>query len=173
MKQTVRESTFETNSSSIPCLTITKDANIDNSISNLEEDILPYSHLDNFSTEFITVKDKLRYLWTIRCLYDQRGSYAYTEWEEREFVDEFTSMLRMMFPKCNFLEGNVSYLEDYEYLIENPLMLDEDFIKKVLSNGRIVFTTRDYGCDYTLEHLISSLRDIEHNSEYTTIWSEG
>lgn len=173
MKQTVRESTFETNSSSIHCLTIKKDASIDNSIFNLEEDILPYSNLDSFPTEFITIKDKLRYLWTIRCLYDQQGSYGHDAWEEREFVDEFTSMLRMMFSKCSFLEGNVGYLEDYEYLIDNPLLLNEDFIKKVLSNGRIIFTTRDYGYDYKLEYLIDTLRDIKHNNEYITVWSEG
>lgn len=182
MRQIVREKVFETNSSSIHALTIEKysDSNID--FSDLHMEIKPFRdrELKYFGNEFTSIQDKLRYLWTIRCLYDYGAikhdeinydsNLDYNPWEEREWVDEFTSMLKSIFPNVNFIETDIDYLEDYEYLKDNILMLDEKFIKNLVANGRITFTIRDYS-DWKEEAFIDSLRN--DRQKYITVWSEG
>lgn len=184
MKQTIRERIFETNSSSIHCLTINKYNELEPDFSDLIYDITPFrcNELKYFVNEFTTVKDKLRYLWTIRMLYDEsapKPDYTwdkdlnYNPWEEREWVDEFTSMLKSIFPNVNFIETEVDYLEDYEYLKEDPKMLSEHFIRHLINEGKIVFTERDCDNDWKREILIENLRIDRYNNKDNTIWSEG
>lgn len=182
MRQVIREKVFETNSSSIHALTVEKYSEFNIDFSDLYMEIKPFRdrELKYFGNEFTSIEDKLRYLWTIRCLYDNSAikhddtSYDsnldYDPWEEREWVDEFTSMLRSIFPNVNFIETDVDYLEDYEYLKDNPLMLDEKFIKNLIANGRIAFTIRDYS-DWQEEAFIDDLR--KDKQKYITAWSEG
>ena len=184
MKQIIREKVFETNSSSIHCLTINKYNELEPDFSNVIYDITPfrYNELNGLENEFTTVKDKLRYLWTIRMLYDESApkpdydwdkDLNYNPWEEREWVDEFTSMLKSMFPNVNFIETEVDYLEDYEYLREDPKMLNEHFIRHLINEGKIVFTQRDYYNNYEREIFIENLRLNKYNNKDNTVWSEG
>lgn len=184
MKQTIRERIFETNSSSIHCLTINKYSELEPDFSDLIYDITPfrYNELKDFGNEFMTVKDKLRYLWTIRMLYDESApkpdydwdkDLNYNPWEEREWVDEFTSMLKSIFPNVNFIETDVDYLEDYEYLREDPKMLNEHFIKHLVNEGKIVFMERDYWGDWKREIFIENLRIDRYKNKDNTVWSEG
>ena len=184
MKQTIRERIFETNSSSIHCLTINKYNELEPDFSDLIYDITPfrYNELKDFGNEFTTVKDKLRYLWTIRMLHDESApkpdydwnkDLNYNPWEEREWVDEFTSMLKSIFPNVNFIEAEIDYLEDYEYLREDPKMLNEHFIRHLVNEGKIVFTERDYWGDWERELFIENLRIDKYKNKDNTIWSEG
>ena len=183
MNQTIRSSIFETNSSSIHCLTIEKYNELEPDFSDLIYDIKPFRNKDlkYFGNKFTTVEDKLRYLWTIRMLYDEsapKPDYEYDKdlnynpWEEREWVDEFTSMLKSIFPNVNFIETDIDYLEDYEYLREDPKMLDEYFIKHLVNEGIIVFTERDYN-SWEEEYFIEDLRIKKYQNQNNTIWSEG
>lgn len=183
MNQTIRSSIFETNSSSIHCLTIEKYNELEPDFSDLIYDIKPFRNKDlkYFGNKFTIVEDKLRYLWTIRMLYDEsapKPDYEYDKdlnynpWEEREWVDEFTSMLKSIFPNVNFIETDIDYLEDYEYLREDPKMLDEYFIKHLVNEGTIVFTERDYN-SWEEEYFIEDLRIKKYQNQNNTIWSEG
>ena len=170
MKQLIRQNTFETNSSSIHCLVIEKDSKINENI-DIEGVILPFYHKDavNKYVENIYVKpiDKARYLWTICCLLENYG-------EAEEFVEEFKSILRSIFPKCTFeYVEEPEYLEDFEGLMDNPKLLDYDFILNLVKKGKIIFTSRD-GCydDPKYDLLMSDLRHMEH-TEKDIIWSEG
>ena len=73
MQQIIRSNVFETNSSSIHCLTIDKYNELEPDFSDLIYDITPFRNKDlkYFGNKFTTVEDKLRYLWTIRMLYDE------------------------------------------------------------------------------------------------------
>ena len=184
MQQIIRSNVFETNSSSIHCLTIDKYNELEPDFSDLIYDITPFRNKDlkYFGNEFTTVEDKLRYLWTIRMLYDEsapKPDYEYDKdlnynpWEEREWVDEFTSMLKSIFPNVNFIETEVDYLEDYEYLREDPKMLNEHFIRHLINEGKIVFTERDYWGDWEREIFIENLRIDRYKNKDNTIWSEG
>ena len=184
MRQIVREKVFETNSSSIHCLTIDNFNDLEPDFSDVIYDITPFksSELKDFGNEFTTTEDKLRYLWTIRMLYDESApkpdydwnkDLNYNPWEEREWVDEFTSILKSIFPNVNFIETEVDYLEDYEYLREDPKMLNEHFIRHLINEGKIVFTERDYWGDWEREIFIENLRIDRYKNKDNTIWSEG
>lgn len=184
MRQIVREKVFETNSSSIHCLTIDNFNDLEPDFSDVIYDITPFksSELKDFGNEFTKTEDKLRYLWTIRMLYDESApkpdydwnkDLNYNPWEEREWVDEFTSMLKSIFPNVNFIETEVDYLEDYEYLREDPKMLNEHFIRHLINEGKIVFTERDYWGDWEREIFIENLRIDRYKNKDNTIWSEG
>lgn len=184
MRQIVREKVFETNSSSIHCLTIDNFNDLEPDFSDVIYDITPFksSELEDFGNEFTTTEDKLRYLWTIRMLYDESApkpdydwnkDLNYNPWEEREWVDEFTSMLKSIFPNVNFIETEVDYLEDYEYLREDPKMLNEHFIRHLINEGKIVFTERDYWGDWEREIFIENLRIDRYKNKDNTVWSEG
>ena len=183
MQQIIRSNIFETNSSSIHCLTIDKYNELEPDFSDVIYDITPFRHdeLKYFGNTFTTVEDKLRYLWTIRMLYDESApkldyeydkDLNYNPWEEREWVDEFTSMLKSIFPNVNFIETEVDYLEDYEYLREDPKMLDEHFIRHLVNEGIIVFTERNYN-SWEEEYFIEDLRIKKYQNQNNTIWSEG
>lgn len=167
MNRTVRKNTFETNSSSIHSLTINQNSQVKD-FSDVDFKIEPFTYgdLQDFGNVFIELKDKLRYLWTIRCYEQDNG--------DDNFVDEFTSMLKAIFPKVVFIDiNNVAYMEDYEDIINDPKILDETFIRKLLNDGKIVFTSRDYFYDdYESELFIDSVRESYQNHDLT-IYSEG
>ena len=81
-------------------------------------------------------------------------------------------MLKSIFPNVNFIEAEVDYLEDYEYLREDPKMLHEHFIRHLVNEGIIVFTERDYN-NWEEEYFIEDLRIKKYQNQNNTIWSEG
>ena len=191
MIQRIREKVFETNSSSIHALCVYKDYDPGN-FDNLELEIEPIKEyeLDDVMNHLDFMISKIRYLWTIRCLFDRsaikpgddwNSNLDYNPWEEREWVDEFTSMLRSIFPKCSFIETDnmVDYLEDYEYLKDDPKMLDETFIRKLVEAGSIDFTSRDGNySNWQYEKYIDDLRKLKQESKCSdskidVVWSEG
>lgn len=167
MNRIIRKNTFETNSSSIHSLAINQDSQVKD-FSDVDFKIEPFTYRDlyDFGNVFTDLKDKLRYLWTIRCYEQDNG--------DDNFVDEFTSMLKSIFPKVIFIDvENVPYMEDYEDIINDPKILDETFIRKLLNDGKIVFTSRDYYYDdYESELFIDNVRKNSENHDLT-IYSEG
>lgn len=168
MKQSIRCKTFETNSSSIHCLTVEKTAEIDPRFFTLTCKIYPYNEDEICAPEeFCTITGKLRYLWTLRC----KGQEHYVESEK---IDEFTSMLRSIFPHVEFCEiENPAYMEDFEYGFDYELMFNETFIKKWLSAGVGYFTERDSYGDYQVECYINKIRNYEFDETRETICWEG
>lgn len=171
MKQTIRKNTFETNSSSIHCLVVSKNAPLVD-FSNLKLFITPYKEEEvNDTMTFNTIEDKLRYLWTIVCL-----NYSYHDNEEE--ADELTSALRAVFPKVNFLDMDYTpgYLEDYDYVFKNNLIYTDEFLNKLVSSGSIDFTTRDYQEDnWEFEAYINTLRKYQMGKvkDVDVVWGEG
>ena len=169
MKQTIRLETFETNSSSIHCLTVLKDTKIDDEVFNVKCKILPYTDDEiNDPKEFKTINEKLRYLWTLRCKGQDFGV-------DDEKIDEFTSMLKSIFPNVDFCEiENPAYMEDFEYGFDEIEMYDEIFIKKWFSDGIGYFTSRDYRYgDRQMEYYIDKIRQYKYDANKETICWEG
>ena len=112
MITTTRQNTFETNSSSIHCLTVAKSAEIDHKLFTLTCKIYPYNEDEICAPEeFCTFTGKLRYLWTLRC----KGQEYYVESEK---IDEFTSMLKSIVPNCVLFSSDSKYLPNFlSYLI--------------------------------------------------------
>ena len=170
MKQTIRQNTFETNSSSIHCLVVGKDVQ-PKDFSDLNLTITPYKRSEVGEwMQFKTIEEKLRYLWTIRCKADEYSGYE-------DSVDELTSMLKTVFSNCNFLDMDyeVEYLEDFEYLFDNILLYDENFIRRLVSEGSIDFTTRDGDySNWKYESYIRNLRSYRDGKidNIDLIWSE-
>ena len=168
MKRVIRYNTFETNSSSIHCLTVLKDIKIDDEVFNVKCKILPYTNDEiNDPKEFKTINEKLRYLWTLRC----KGQEHYVESEK---IDEFTSMLKSIVPNVEFCEiEDPAYMEDFESGFDYDLMFNETFIKKWLSAGVGYFTERDSYGDYQVECCINKIRNYEFDETRETICWEG
>lgn len=174
MKQTIRQNTFETNSSSIHCLVVSKDAKLKD-FTDLVLAITPYKDEEPdwwSDKQFKTVEEKLKYLWTIRC---KAASYHGYE----DGVEKLTNSLKTIFSNCIFVEPDyeVAYLEDFEYLFDNFLFCDEDFIRRLVSEGSIDFTTRDGDYDnYEYENYIDKLHEYKYptsDSNIDVVWSEG
>ena len=171
MKQTIRQNTFETNSSSIHCLVVSKNAQLKD-FSDVNLTITPYKRGEVGEwMQFKTIEEKLRYLWTIRCKADEYSGYE-------DSVDELTSLLKAVFPNCNFLDMDyeVEYLEDFEYLFDNILLYDENFIRGLVSEGSIDFTTRDRDySNWKYESYIRNLRSYRDGKidNIDLVWSEG
>lgn len=171
MKQVIRQNTFETNSSSIHCLVVSKDVQ-PRDFSDLKLTITPYKRGEVGEwMQFKTIEEKLRYLWTIRCKADEYSGYE-------DSVDELTSMLKAVFSNCNFLDMDyeVEYLEDFEYLFDNILLYDENFIRRLVSEGSIDFTTRDGDySNWKYESYIRNLRSYRDGKidNIDLVWSEG
>ena len=174
MRQTFRKNTFETNSSSIHCLTVRKedDYDADDPFFMQELDIYPYNQDEGDALESIISEpiDKLRYLWTIRC----RG---YIGGVRDNYISQFTGLLKSIFPNVRFHESDdPAYLEDYEYIFDDDKLYSEKFIKKLFSDPQasIIFTTRDFGYyDWKSQTWLEGLREREHNTKLDVIWSEG
>ena len=170
MKQIVRFKTFETNSSSIHCLTysLINLKELNDELFDLKCDILPYTDKEiEYTMEFKTIEEKLRYLWTLRCKGNLFGV-------DDESIDNFTSMLRSIFSNVNFIDiDDPGYFEDFEWGFDEDLLYNEDFIKNVIQNGNIIFTTRDYYNDWKLESLIDNIRSYKNDSERKTLKWEG
>lgn len=167
MIQKKRINTFETNSSSIHCLTVDFNVEVEKNLKELKIDIYPFKDEEICQPEiFSTLIEKLRYLWTIICSIEDFGGYD-------EQVDELKSMLRSIFPQVNFYYiEKVAYLEDFEDIFECNLIYNEDFIQKWLSSGCGYYLSRDYSWeDYEYSAFIDKVRSYINN-DYT-IWSEG
>ena len=74
----------------------------------------------------------------------------------------------------NFIDiDDPGYFEDFEWGFDEDLLYNEDFIKNVIQNGDIIFTTRDYYNDWKLESLIDNIRSYKNDSERKTLKWEG
>ena len=166
MQQIFRNSIFETNSSSIHCLTL-PDNKVGWEVADtlrklLDGDILPYydrAEIDNYN-EFDTPQKRLRYLWTIASYYREHG------WD-REKEQEFINILRTSFPNIHFKDADSIYLEDYEWGIDDYILFDATFIIYFVLYGKGYFLTRDnpYYPDtesyFEFEHKLENIRKLE------------
>ena len=172
MKQTIRKNTFETNSSSIHCLVVYKDIELKD-YSNLELAIAPYKDSEIQDTmKFVTVTDKLRYLWTLVIRAEEYGDASSGD------AECLKSALRAVFPKVNFMyvDYEPAYLEDYYYIFNNDILYTDEFLNKLVSSGSIDFTTRDGNYDdYEYATYIDGLRLFKYGKvdNVDVIWSEG
>lgn len=174
MKQTFRKNTFETNSSSIHCLSVMKDCHIEanDAVFKQAYEIYPYENGSLSETErFVDPESKLRYLWTLRC----KGlAWGYVDDEQ---IDKFTSLLKAIFPNAHFYDiDDPEYMEDFEYVFEEEKLYDEQFIRDLFldDTSTVVFTTRDMGwTDWKGQDFVESLRKLETNPMYEVLWSEG
>ena len=164
MKQLIRCNTFETNSSSVHCLTVLKEVQPARDLHKLCTNIYPYNKDEICQPEhFATLIGKLRYLWTLICGADEWSSY-------REQVDEMKSMLKSIFPLVNFCDiEEVAYLEDFDACVDYDLFYDETFIKKWLTDGDAYYLDRDDPVTYGVRDRVYQY-EIDTANRDTICW---
>lgn len=140
----IRKNVFETNSSSVHTLTVKKELNIDEDIlKSIKEIIYPFAEEElnalNYGNElyiFTSIRDKLRYVWTLAIQsHGERKAYK---------------MLKEIFPKVEYIYKPYNYIfEDGEWLFDD----NEDDIsdewtieqwKKWFVAGEVVVFSRDF-----------------------------
>lgn len=172
MKRQIRNSVFETNSSSTHALCL--DTN--NKFAKYAQE-----HLDAFTYTVLPFKDegfnephvfsdlteKLRYFWTI---WLQKSFYGHDETLFQAFMGKLQSIVpnavfAYQFPHYTedttwyTINNNTKYMEDSDYVLDeedsdNILYWSVDKIKDFLLNGVIVFGDRDNYNYYLMESVI-------------------
>lgn len=120
----IRNSIFETNSSSVHTLSVAKDAEINETELNKHMEIQPYSEKEwddmYYSTDrdaiyalvqLNTLEDKLRYICTIFA--------RYNHWRDDDKVNELLGWFKNICPNVEFLlkpDYEIAYIEDSEIL---------------------------------------------------------
>lgn len=120
----IRNSIFETNSSSVHTLSVTKDAEINETELNKHMKIQPYSEKEwddmYYSTDrnatyalvqLDTLEDKLRYICTIFAMYNH--------WKDHDKVNKLLGWFKNICPNVEFLlkqNYKIAYIEDSEIL---------------------------------------------------------
>lgn len=134
-------------------LIVDKDTGVKDYLFRYKADIAHFTANDIIGYKIETFVDKLKFLWTIRCVADNIDV-------EEEKVDEFTSMLKSLFPNVNFVElTTVADITGVKELFNNDLLYNELFIKSLLSFGQIYYISPTYSCyDRCNDYITNNLK---------------